>query len=427
MLGLPIFLSPNPLTRPLRFALFMLCLWLSLAGWAQRNRILNPDIASLQVVAGNNWLSMPVIGLGEGVPVNIAFDDLTHEYRRYAYKVEHCNADWSTSGDLFVSDYIDGFNADNVIEHVEQSINTNVLYTHYRFQIPNERCKLKMSGNYRVTIYDANDDDKAVAECCFMVVEPRMGIKLSVDANTDKGINSRWQQVAMEVKYGGGLSVTDVQRQIYTVVMQNGRWDNAVVNAKPQFVMGDGLRWSHNAQLVFEAGNEYLKFEMLDVRHANMGVEKIDWDGEAYHAYLWPDEPRGSYVFDEDANGAFYIRNGDNRENSSTSEYVHVHFTLRSPRLEGDVFVNGVWTNDQLAAPYKMQFDEGAQCYRLSLLLKQGYYSYQYVWQQSNGQIATVPSEGSFYQTENRYQALVYYRKLGERADRLVGFAEIRR
>ncbi|MFC2488561.1 MAG: DUF5103 domain-containing protein [Prevotella sp.] len=413
--------------RPLRFALFMLCLWLSLAGCAQRNRILNPDIASLQVVAGNNWLSMPVIGLGEGVPVNIAFDDLTHEYRRYAYKVEHCNADWSTSGDLFVSDYIDGFNADNVIEHVEQSINTNMLYTHYRFQIPNERCKLKMSGNYRVTIYDANDDDKAVAECCFMVVEPRMGIKLSVDANTDKGINSRWQQVAMEVKYGGGLSVTDVQRQIYTVVMQNGRWDNAVVNAKPQFVMGDGLRWSHNAQLVFEAGNEYRKFEMLDVRHANMGVEKIDWDGEAYHAYLWPDEPRGSYVFDEDANGAFYIRNSDNRENNSTSEYVHVHFTLRSPRLEGGVFVNGAWTNDQLAAPYKMLYDEGAQCYRLSLLLKQGYYSYQYVWQQSNGQIATVPSEGSFYQTENRYQALVYYRKLGERADRLVGFAEIRR
>lgn len=413
--------------RPLRFPFFMLCLWLSLAGWAQRNRILNPDIASLQVVAGNNWLSMPVIGLGEGVPVNIAFDDLTHEYRRYAYKVEHCNADWSTSGDLFVSDYIDGFNADNVIEHVEQSINTNVQYTHYRFQIPNERCKLKMSGNYRVTIYDANDDDKAVAECCFMVVEPRMGIKLSVDANTDKGINSRWQQVAMEVKYGGGLSVTDVQRQIYTVVMQNGRWDNAVVNAKPQFVMGDGLRWSHNAQLVFEAGNEYRKFEMLDVRHANMGVEKIDWDGKEYHAYLWPDEPRGSYVFDEDANGAFYIRNSDNRENNSTSEYVHVHFTLRSPRLAGDVFVNGVWTNDQLSAPYKMQFDEGAQCYRLSLLLKQGYYSYQYVWQQSNGQTATVPSEGSFYQTENRYQALVYYRKLGERADRLVGFAEIRR
>ena len=413
--------------RPLRFLIFMLYLWLSVAGRAQRNRILNPDIASLQVVAGNNWLSMPVIDLGEGVPVNIAFDDLTHEYRRYAYKVEHCNADWSTSGDLFVSDYIDGFNADNVIEHVEQSINTNMLYTHYRFQIPNERCKLKMSGNYRVTIYDANDDDKAVAECCFMVVEPRMGIKLSVDANTDKGINSRWQQVAMEVKYGGGLSVTDVQRQIYTVVMQNGRWDNAVVNAKPQFVMGDGLRWSHNPQLVFEAGNEYRKFEMLDVRQANMGVEKIDWDGEAYHAYLWPDEPRGSYVFDEDANGAFYIRNSDNRENNSTSEYVHVHFTLRSPRLEGDVFVNGVWTNDQLAAPYQMQYDEGAQCYRLSLLLKQGYYSYQYVWQQSNGQIATVPSEGSFYQTENRYQALVYYRKLGERADRLVGFAEIRR
>ena len=191
--------------------------------------------------------------------------------------------------------------------------------------------------------------------------------------------------------------------------------------------MGDGLRWSHNPQLVFEAGNEFRKFEMLDVRHANMGVEKIDWDGKEYHAYLWPDEPRGSYVFDEDANGAFYIRNSDNRENNRTSEYVNIHFTLRSPRLSGDVFVNGFWTNDQLASPYKMQFDETGQCYRLSLLLKQGYYSYQYVWRQPNGQIANVPTEGSFYQTENRYQALVYYRKLGERTDRLVGFAEIRR
>ena len=127
------------LMRPLRFFFFMLCLWFSLAGVAQRNRILSSDIASLQVVAGKNWLSMPIIGLGDGVPVNIAFDDLTHEYRRYAYKVEHCNADWSTSADLFISDYVDGFNVDNVIEDVEQSINTNMLYTHYRFQIPKER------------------------------------------------------------------------------------------------------------------------------------------------------------------------------------------------------------------------------------------------------------------------------------------------
>jgi len=411
----------------LRFTFLFLCLWLSLTMIAQRNRIFVPNIASLQVVAGNNWLSMPVIDLADNVAVNIAFDDLTHEYRRYAYKIEHCNADWTTSTELFVSDYIDGFNADNVIERVQQSINTNVLYTHYHLQLPNDQCRIKMSGNYRVTIYDANDNDKAVAECCFMVVDQGMGIKLDLSGNTDKGINSRWQQLDMEVRFAPGMVVTDVQRQIRTVVMQNGRWDNAVINAKPQFVMGDGLRWAHNAQLIFEGGNEYRKFELLDVRHANMGVEKINWDGKAYHAYLWPDEPRTSYVFDEDANGAFYIRNSDNSENNTTSEYVYVHFNLRSPRVEGDVFVNGVWTNDQLSAPYKMQYDDTQGCYRLTCLLKQGYYSYQYVWQQPNGSTANLPSEGSFYQTENRYQALVYYRKMGDRADRLVGFAEIRR
>ncbi|MBR5441002.1 MAG: DUF5103 domain-containing protein [Prevotella sp.] len=392
--------------------------------FAQRHEILNERIASLQVTAGDDWLSPPVIQLNGGMPICIDFDDLTHEYHRYVYKIEHCEADWTLSESLFASDYIEGFADGLPLDDLEESLNTNVLYTHYRLQIPNERCRIKMSGNYRVTIYDENENDRPMLTACFMVVEPLAGISLSVTTNTDIDINGRNQQVEMQLSYGS-LNVTDPERQLCTVVTQNNRWDNAVVNSRPQFVMADGLRWSHNRDLIFPAGNEYRKFETLDVSHPTMGIEAIDWDGDNYHAYIWPDEPRRSYLYDEDANGAFLIRNSDNYDIDRTCDYLLVHFRLRSPRLDAPVYVNGAWTNDRFLPRYAMEYDDANNQYELVVPLKQGYYSYQYLAMQPDGTLVPVPSEGCFYQTENSYQAYVYFRGIGARTDRLVGFQQV--
>ncbi len=400
--------------------LFLLTMTVS----AQRNEIFNSRIASLQVVAGTDWLSPPIIQLHGDSPVNISFDDLTHEYHRYVYRIEHCNADWSVSSSLFSSEYVVGFADGIALEDLEESLNTNVLYTHYRLQIPNSNCRLKMSGNYRVTIYDENNDDDPILAACFMVVEPVVGVMLNVTSNTDWGINSQWQQVGLEIKYGA-LSVTRPDQQLHTIVLQNGRWDDARINVEPQYTMSTGLKWSHNRQLIFPAGNEYRKFEMLDTDHPTLGIDKMRWDGTAYHAYLWPDEQRTNYIYDEDANGAFYIRNSDNYENDRISDYVLVHFTLKSPRLNGDVYLNGVWTNDQFLPQYKLEYDDLAGEYTTVQSLKLGYYSYQYLLVGDDGSIRPVPSEGSFYQTENKYQALVYYRGITERADRLVGYQQV--
>ncbi|MBR1469059.1 MAG: DUF5103 domain-containing protein [Prevotella sp.] len=391
---------------------------------AQRHEILNERIASLQVTAGHDWLAPPVIELHGKTPILISFDDLTHEYHRYVYKVEHCEADWTVSEELFTSDYIGGFADGQALDDLEESVNTNVLYTHYRLQIPNDHCQIKMSGNYRVTIYDENDDQKPMLTACFMVVEPLAGISLGITTNTDIDINGQHQQVEMQVSYGN-LTVIDPERQLLTVVMQNNRWDNAVVNPKPQFVMADGLRWSHNRDLIFPGGNEYRKFETLDVTHPTLGIDRIHWDGDNYHAYIWPDEPRHSYIYDEDANGAFLIRNSDNYEIDRTCDYLLVHFQLRSPRLSGQVYVNGVWTNDRFLPRYEMEYDDANGLYEVIVPLKQGYYSYQYLLMRPDGALVPVPSEGNFFQTENTYQAYLYYRGTGERTDRLVGFQEV--
>ena len=403
------------------FALFC-----TLAMTAQRHEIMSDHIATLQVVADNDWLTMPVIRLNSGQRIHIEFDDLTHQYNRYAYKVIHCEADWTESEELFESDYIEGFADGNTIDEMEESLNTNQLYTHYSLTLPNEHCRLKMSGNYKVEVYDDNDDSEPMLTACFMVVEPVMTVRMEVTPNTDIDVNKSHQQVSMEVGYNG-LQVLQPERQIHTVVLQNGRWDNARLNAKPQYTMADGLRWDHNRDLIFDASNEYRKFEVLDTDHPTLGIDRIRWDGKQFHAFVFADEPRPNYLYDEDANGAFYIRNSDNIENNRISDYVQVHFQLMCPQpVSGDVYVNGVWTNDRFLEQYRMEYDYGSCSYQLTLPLKMGYYSYQYVMLDADGFAQVMPTEGSFFQTENEYYALVYYRQQGGRTDRLVGYQKVR-
>ena len=398
----------------------------SLQTWAQRHEILNSRIATLNVVAGDNWLSPPITRLGGDV-INISFDDLTHEYNRYTYKVEHCEADWSTSEELFESDYIDGFTEGNLIEDTEESLNTNMLYTHYRLRIPNEHCRLKMSGNYRVTVMDDNNGGEPMLTACFMVVEPKVGVTMKVSTNTDIDVNHSHQQVAMSLSYGNSnLRINNPSAQIKTVVLQNGRWDNAVINPKPQYTMQSGLQWDHCRELIFDAGNEYRKFEVLATDHPTMGIERMRWDGHLFHAFVFVDEPRPNYLYDEDANGAFYIRNSDNYENDRLTDYVMVHFQLMCPQpVTGTVYLNGAWTYDRFLSDYEMEYDYATHSYQATVMLKMGYYSYQYLILDDEGYTHVMPTEGNFFQTENQYQALVYYREPGGRTDQLVGYQQV--
>lgn len=389
---------------------------------AQRQVVYHDRIASLQVVAGTNWLEMPIAELG-GDSIHVSFDEMSHDNHRYIYKVEHCEADWTVSQGVFGSDFVEGFNDDLLIEDNGQSMNTNRLYTHYSLTIPNEQCRIKMSGNYQLTVFDEDDKDEPVLKACFMIVEPCVKVMLQVSANTDMEVNKSHQQVSMQVDLGQ-LHVTHPQEQVKTVVVQNGRWDSAVLCPKPDFVTADKLQWLHVKSLIFPAGNVYRKFEMLDMNHATMGLDDVKWDGEDFHAFVQPALPRPSYVYDEAPHGAFYIRNSDNVENDVASDYAWVHFVLKAPRQEENVYLNADWTLDSCQPTYQMLYNDSLKCYVGTVLLKQGYYSYRYVVRHGDGSIEQLPTEGNFFQTKNTYQALVYFRGSHERTDRLVGYAK---
>ena len=187
---------------------------------AQNHEIYSDDISSLKVVADDRWLSLPIIDMNAGETVNISFDQLSHEYHRYTYKIEHCEADWSTTTSLFESDFIDGFYNGLVIDNVELSLNTAQLYTHYSLTIPNKDCRLKLSGNYRLTVMDDNDDSRPVLSVCFMLSERKMGSSLIVSSNTDIDTYRSHQQLSATISYNG-TTVNDPQRQLKAYILQN--------------------------------------------------------------------------------------------------------------------------------------------------------------------------------------------------------------
>ncbi len=402
--------------KALAILLFLLPMTLS-----AENRIYDSQIKSLQTVVNQDWLSPTIMRLYGNDHLHVSFDELSHDYHRYIYRLEHCEADWSSSEELFDTDWLEGFN-DNVIEDFEHSINTTVAYTHYQLTIPNDRCRLKMSGNYRLHVID-EDQGNEILTVEFMITEQAMNLSMAISTNTDIDTNLSHQQVSFGLKYGS-LSVTDPQEQLQTVVMQNNREDNWRWNVRPSAVSQNGLEWKHRKELIFDGGNEYRKFEVLDPSHPTMGIDRISWDGEYFQAFPFISEPRPNYLYDEDADGSFYIRNSDNRENDITSDYVWVNYRLKSPYMtEGCIVIDGRWTTED-PETYVMEYDEASKLYTTSILQKLGYYSYQYLWVTDDGMTHPLSSEGNFYQTENRYQVLVYYKGVGERTWRLVAFSQ---
>ena len=386
------------------------------------HKIYSPQVKSLQVVVNQNWQSLPVMKLNSADRLYVGFDELSHDYHRYICHIERCEADWTTATEMFESDWLNGFN-DLIVDDYEHSINTTVPYTHYQFSLPNDQCHLKMSGNYRLHIQeDGTDEDVLTVE--FMVTEQSMQLSMTATTNTDQDTNGRHQQVSMSIGYMNH-SVVRPDEQIQTVVMQNGREDNCRRNVRPAFVNQNGQEWSHAMEYIFDAGNEYRKYEVLDPTHPTMGIDYIRWDGDHYQVFPYISEPRPNYLYDEDADGAFYIRNSDNRENDIISDYVWINYRLKSdPVSDGYIVIDGQWTTEN-SETYRMTYDEDAGMYTAAILQKQGYYSYQYLWEDSRGTRRPLPSEGNFYPTENRYQAFIYFKEVGGRTWRLTAFGQI--
>lgn len=85
-----------------------------------------------------------------------------------------------------------------------------------------------------------------------------------------------------------------------------------------------------------------------------------------------------------------------------------------------------MFNNYALSEEYKMEYNEKKGLYEKALLIKQGFTNYEYTIADKKGFIDFENAiDGNFYQTENNYTVLVYYKENTGRYDRVIGKADL--
>ncbi|HRS43817.1 MAG TPA: DUF5103 domain-containing protein, partial [Tenuifilum sp.] len=129
------------------------------------------------------------------------------------------------------------------------------------------------------------------------------------------------------------------------------------------------------------------------------------------------------YSESADINGKFIVKCDDVTESQEEADYTWVYFTLSNDvQFDGDIYIFGELSGWELNPNFKLKYNPECNCYETRLLLKQGFYNYKYVFV-SQG-LATPDFnriEANFFETENAYNILVYYKSQGVRYWRLVG------
>lgn len=412
------------------FLLIIMCVMAVVAAVADDTQvhIFNSNVKSVKIAPISNMYFPPIYVLGSDDVLNVKFDylDLDAQYLRYS--VTHCDANWQPS-QLVESEYVDGFNEADITDF-KPSEATFVHYFNYDFTIPNNDFIITKSGNYVLKVYRQDDPDDVLFQTRFSVCENTMGVYAEVMTNTDVDYNAHHQQVNFTVTTRDGGRISDPYNELTALVSQNSRPDNEVMVTKPMMVSGNKVVYEHNRDLIFPAGNEYRRIDMVNVNSLNMGVEKIQYFEPFYHATLYTALPRvdGQYLYDKTQFGRFTIRTSGAYDSMVESDYIITHFTLYTgERLEGgNLFVQGEFTLGMPPEQCVMRYDPNHGTYNCDIMLKQGAYNYQFLWvPDGSGVGQTAMIEGDKYQTTNEYLVKVYDRPFGERYDHFVGFGII--
>lgn len=412
---------------------FLLLAWSNILAQEENyyyeNAIYNENIKTVLMHRDGFELSDPIHELGEETPLVFKFDDLTGEVKDYTYTVVHCDADWNESF-MPQSDYLDGF-TENPIEDYGLSFNTTFDYVNYRLFLPNEDMQFKVSGNYALVVYENNNRENIVVTQRFHVIEPIVEVEGTVRRATLDAFKGENHEVDFTV-FHEDLEIQNPREEVKVVITQNNRWDNAIRDLKPLFIRDRSLVYDYNKENVFVAGNEFRYFDIRTTRVNGEGVLSTEFHRPYYHKTLMVDEIRTMQKFFsyQEMNGKYVVESQDPETEDCDTEcdYFFVHFTLplESILLGGTVNVFGELTNWNANKSSEMTWNFDTSAYELTLLLKQGYYNYEYVYVPEGATVADHKNlEGSFWETENNYQIYVYYRDLASRYDRLVGFKQL--
>ena len=354
-----------------------------------------------------------------GTPLEISFDDLDADSKDYQYKIEHMTHDWKSSR-LSSSQFIDGFDQNTII-NVSNSFNTLQNYTHYSVRIPNINTVITKSGNYLLSILDTDDD--VIFTRRFVLYEPSTTVGVTVERSRNSKTLNTQQTIEFIINHPK-IKINNPAQEVHVVILKNNNWEEKITNLQPTFFRPNQLSYTYTNKTNFWGGNEYLNFDNKLIRNNSLNVVKII-KKDIFHHYLYPFEfnPFRKYSYNPDINGQFVIRTLEAKDSKTEADYAMIHFTLSVEEAfsEREVYVYGAFNDFKITDENKMYFDQEERAYKANIILKQGFYNYTFATKETNGNINTNDVNGSFYETENEYTVIVYYKPFGSFFERVVG------
>lgn len=385
------------------------------------------NIKSVKFHIAGNPLAFPAIPLGNDFPMVLSFDDMGTDTKDYAVSIIHCNKNWTPSEQINELEYLTGYN-NAPIREVALAFNTFVNYNHYHISLPNSEVGWKISGNYLLKVIDRDDDDRVVITRRFVVYEPLMKIAPSVTRTAEVSKSTTHQELDFEVQHPG-FTIRTPRTELSATVIMNNRWDNCIQGVTPVFVRSESEVFDYQDKIIFEAGKEFRFFDMRGLNILGENMQTVKRVPEGFEVVLRKERINTdvAYLIRKDLNGNFVIDcyDIDVEDCQIKGDYAYVIFTLTSDQeLENkSVYITGALTDWQLKPEFKMQYNESKGQYEAEVLLKQGYYNYQFsVFDEKTKKRDDNLLQGNWFETENSFSIIVYYRGFGDRYDKPVAF-----
>ena len=370
--------------------------------------------------------SMAIYKLNSGDKLELHFDDMETRVKSYYYTYQLCDYNWEPVN-ISPFDFIKGFTQQRISNYRFSSI-AYTRYTHYQAVLPDANSLPIRSGNYIVKVFLDGDTSKLVFTRALLVLDSKSSVSARVVQPFTPDTYNTYQHIKFTVNVEG-LNTSNASQQIKVVVIQNGRWHNAQGNVLPTFIRNNTLEYSNENSFVFPGGKEW---RWLDLRSFRLLSERVDSaNTKRTDIYVKADVDRSGqrYAYYADLDGKYLVTTYESINPYWQGDYTNIHFKFVPPNAIAysgkDLYLMGQLTDYQLNDSNKMNFNQEKGIYENTQFLKQGYYSYGYTLVDKSDPSKRIDMDGNYWETENNYTILVYYKSFIDQADQLIGVAKI--
>jgi len=373
-------------------------------------------IASVQLHAGTGENALPILQLGQGLPLRLAFDVMSSRGRPLTITFYHADREWKR--DLIPAEYMLSFQRDDILDY-RPSRSTFVDYVHYEYTFPNGTIDFRLSGNYVLRVHEQGREDEVLLERPFFVSEQSIPVDMRIDNVLVAG--RQYSSIQPFVRFRPNDPTTSAF-DFSVCFLRDALYDQMRCAERPSLEGSPDLLFYLEPREAFTPLPVPFYVNIADVRPTGR-IERTDQQSVPWRVWLEPDLAElGGSTIDPFLNGQAKIRSAARARGEADfeAEYVSVQIRLVPPGSQpvvGQVGVVGTFSGWQLEADNLLSWNEQEGWYEGDILMKQGQHTYRYV--SSNAGLQRSLETG-MPQLQNMFTTMVYFDDIRTQTDRLM-------